>query len=146
LCAPDGQCVQRPTIGPAVHVADPIDYPDKPPAGGPHHPCWARWGVHDQPVLDDNWVHNLEHGGVVLLYRCPEGCATEVENLTTFVAEHNRTLLTAYDDLPQRYGAVAWGARITMDTLDLPTLDAFYKLYFDHAPESIDQNAGPPCP
>src|SRR4051794_21406825 len=56
----------------SYHVGGPIDYADRPPAGGPHDPCWAPWGVHSEPVADDHWVHNLEHGGIVYLYCCTD--------------------------------------------------------------------------
>jgi len=39
------------------------------PASGEHYPIWARWRIHRQIVPRGYWVHNLEHGGVVFLYR-----------------------------------------------------------------------------
>lgn len=122
------------------------EYADKPPTGGPHNPCWASWGVHAQPLADQYWVHNLEHGGVVLLYHCPEGCADQLGQLQAFVAGHERTLLTESPELQHRFEVVAWGYRLAMDTLDVATLDAFYMMHFNHGPESI--SAGPPagCP
>ena len=146
LCAPDGNCEERVTLPAAAHVLDPIVSADPPPAGGPHNPCWASWGVHTRPLPPEYWVHNLEHGGVVLLYHCPDGCSDEVAQLQTFVAAHERTLLTEYAQLPQRFAIVAWGYRLLMTTLDVATLDAFYMMRFNHAPENI--GAGPPteCP
>jgi hypothetical protein len=29
----------------------------------------GTWGVHDTPVIGDRWVHDLEHGGIVVLYK-----------------------------------------------------------------------------
>src|SRR5688572_22725277 len=61
-----GDCLlQTYELSEAVHLDEPLDYPDPPPTGGPHHSCWADWGVHDGAVPDDRWVHNLEHGGIV---------------------------------------------------------------------------------
>ncbi|MBA2321104.1 MAG: DUF3105 domain-containing protein [Deltaproteobacteria bacterium] len=62
----------------AAHVTGDVIYEDPPPSSGDHDGCWSRWGVHVDPVPDERWVHNLEHGGVVFLYDCPEGCAEEV--------------------------------------------------------------------
>ena len=36
-----------------------------PPAGGPHDPAWLDCGVYDEPVRDENAVHDLEHGTVL---------------------------------------------------------------------------------
>ena len=47
------------------------DYQHNPPASGPHWPSPAAWGVHSEVLPREWWVHNLEHGGIVLLYNCP---------------------------------------------------------------------------
>ncbi len=44
-------------------------YIHNPPIGGPHYWVWANWGIHAEVVPRGYWVHNLEHGGVVFLYR-----------------------------------------------------------------------------
>lgn len=146
LCTTNGECEERLQVPEPIHVQTNIEYPDPPPVGGPHNPCWGTWGVHAEPLPDDNWVHNLEHGGVILLYNCTEDCSADIAELADFVGSHRRTLLTEYDVLPHRYAAVAWGYRIQMDTLDIGVLDAFYALHFDEAPESIDSGPGSNCP
>jgi hypothetical protein len=138
ICTRSGDCEQHILIAGAPHLSGPIDYPIKPPPGGPHNPCWGEWGVHDKPLAAENWVHNLEHGGVVLLYRCPEHCDSEVADLSDFVASHPRTVLTEYDELKTRFAAIAWGYRLLMDDLDLDAIGQFYIAHFDHGPESID--------
>jgi hypothetical protein len=147
LCTLANECEEQLPVGAGAHVDTGLDYPDPPPVGGPHHSCWGQWGVHAQPLPDDNWVHNLEHGGVVILYRCPEGCDEERASLEDFVGSHPRTLLTEYAALPKRFAAVAWGYRLLMDTLDLEALDLFYVLHFAQAPESLDKPPDPErCP
>ena len=146
ICTATGDCEQIVAITSAMHVDAPIDYPDPPPAGGPHNGCWSAWGVHKTPVADENWVHNLEHGGVVLLYHCTPACADQVKSLGAFVDKHNLTLLTEYPDMKSRFAFVAWGFRLQSDALDLDALLAFYTAHVDQAPESI--SSGPPsgCP
>lgn len=146
ICTATGQCEQSLPVLSANHVNGPIAYPDPPPVGGDHNPCWGTWGVHDQPLAAEHWVHNLEHGGVVALYHCPDGCAAEVKQLGDWVRGRRLALLTEYDALPTRFGVVAWGHRLLTDTLDLRAFQAFYDAHVDHGPESID---GPPpssCP
>ncbi len=130
----------------ANHVNGAIAYPDPPPAGGDHNPCWGAWGVHDQPLGAEHWVHNLEHGGVVFLYHCEGGCDAEVQQLDTFVSAHRLTVLTEYAALPARFGVVAWGYRLLTDALDLRAFTAFYEAHVDHAPESIDSPPPAGCP
>jgi hypothetical protein len=118
------------------HTTDPVNYPDLPPTSGPHNPCWATWGVHDSPIAPEHWVHNLEHGGVVFLYNCPDGCAADVATLTQLVNTHTRTVLTEYDQLPGRFAVVAWGRRIVSSCVDTATFAKFYTENFDHGAES----------
>jgi hypothetical protein len=128
------------------HSPDPILYSDPPPTHGPHNPCWSRWEVHATEVPDERWVHNLEHGGIVYLYNCPQGCADEVATLAGIVSTHNRTLLTPYSLLPKRFGVVAWGHRLLSDCLDPVALTKFYTEHFDHGRESEDAQPDPSCP
>jgi hypothetical protein len=52
-----------------THTDDPVDYPDNPPAGGNHNPVPLDWGIYDKPQPDERWVHNLEHGHIVISYK-----------------------------------------------------------------------------
>jgi hypothetical protein len=133
----DGACVEEVLTYPArYHAVGEVDYVDLPPAGGPHDRCWTDWGVHDEPVPDDNFVHNLEHGGVVVLWNCPEGCDAEVAAIDAFVATHDRTVGTAYADMDARFAIAAWEARLTLDCFDPDAAHAYYLAHFDQAPES----------
>jgi hypothetical protein len=137
VCASCGGCEEMLPVRSAQHVSGPVAYPDNPPVGGPHSACWGPWGVQEVPVRVERWVHNLEHGGVVLLYRCEGGCEAELQQLRAFVSAHPRTVLTAYDALPARFAAVSWGFRLLSDCLDLGALESFYAEHYDRGPESI---------
>src|SRR5438309_1483095 len=67
-CGPPGEAV--PNEG-WTHVPEgsAIAYRHNPPASGPHYPVWARYRIHAQVVPRGYWVHDLEHGALVLLYR-----------------------------------------------------------------------------
>jgi hypothetical protein len=54
-----------------VPSCTPVPYVHNPPACGPHWPSPAAWGWHQNIVPREEYVHNLEHGGIVLLYNCP---------------------------------------------------------------------------
>ena len=46
------------------HVTGTVDYPQTPPAGGDHNEVLLNCDVYDQPVPNENAVHDLEHGAV----------------------------------------------------------------------------------
>lgn len=143
-CASCGACEEQMiAIGAAKHLEGDIDYKDSPPAGGAHNPCWAEWGAHAKEVRPENWVHNLEHGGVVLLYWCPDGCADTIAQLTEFADTHERALLTPYRDLPTRFAYVSWGYRLLTNCDDLATARMFYDAHVGRGPE--DATSGPPA-
>lgn len=141
----DQTCEESVPISSATHIEGDIDYPSLPPAGGDHNGCWAPWGVHDLEVRPENWVHNLEHGGVILLYNCEDDCPTEVAALTDFSASHGHTLLTPYAELPGRFAAVSWGHRLVSSCLDMDAIAAFYTSHVDRAPESVTSDPPTSC-
>jgi len=146
LCTSCGACEEDITIASERHVDAPLQYADPPPAGGDHNPCWWSWGPHTKPVPDERWVHNLEHGGVVYLYNCPEGCAAEVEKMSAFVTGRAQALLSPYPDLPVRFAVVSWGHRIVSDCFDQTAFEAFYTKRVDQAPESVPDGPPASCP
>jgi hypothetical protein len=143
LCTTCGACEETLVITSALHVTGAVDYTDLPPAGGPHESCWGNWGVQATELRPERWVHNLEHGGIVFLYNCPDGCDADVQTLTDIVNARERTILTSYPAMPTRFAVVAWGHRIKSDCLDPAAFEAFYTEHVDHGPESI--TSGPPA-
>src|SRR5215472_4250119 len=66
--------VDAPPLLPGLHVPidTPVDYDSNPPSSGPHYPIWAAYQTYTTPVDRRYYVHNEEHGAVVLLYRCDD--------------------------------------------------------------------------
>src|SRR6266498_111206 len=54
-----------------IHVTEgsTVNYQHDPPALGPHYPVWARYQAYTTAVARLYWVHNLEHGAIVLVHR-----------------------------------------------------------------------------
>ena len=137
ICTACGGCAETlPVEGTPVHVTGPLTYTQIPPVGGPHHGCWSDWGAFDSEVPVERWVHNLEHGGVVLLHHCDD-CEAELSELRSFVGSHARTLLSPYAQLPTRFAAVSWGHRLLSDCFDAAIFRTFYETRVASAPESI---------
>lgn len=123
----------------ADHTTADVSYDQSPPAGGNHDPCWAEWGVHTEEVRPENWLHNAEHGGVVVLYRTgsPE---SDVAALTAWVQAQppGRALITPYSDpMDRAYAAVMWGTRLQLDCADTAALDGFFAENVGTSPEDL---------
>lgn len=119
------------------HTSDPVDYADRPPTNGDHAGCWAAWGNHSEELPDENWVHNLEHGAVVFLWNCPEGCDAEVTELVEYAETlpTGRWIVTPYSLMDWPFAAVSWSHRLLLGCFDLPAMQAFYEENVGHAPE-----------
>ena len=142
----DGDCVLEELAYPtqAYHTSEPVLYADRPPAGGPHDPCWATWGAHREPLPDERWVHNLEHGGVVYVYQDPVPSA--VTALEALADEKGVFVLVApYADMDSPYAAISWGFRMLTGCVDDEAFRAFYDEHVDQAPESLPQDPGSAC-
>ena len=140
--APSEQAVE---VTSALHVPGEVAYADVPPAGGNHNGCWGKWGVHERELADERFVHNLEHGGIVFLYRCPEGCDEAVSTLREVVRTRDLALLTPYAALPTRFAVVAWGYRLISDCLDRAAFERFYDAHRDMGLESVPDDPPSSC-
>jgi hypothetical protein len=125
------------------HVAEgtPVVYQANPPASGPHYPVWARYREHAQAVPRPYWVHNLEHGAIVLLYR-PDAPASAVEALRGALQAppndaafgHRRALMTPDAALPQPVAAVAAYHVMMADRLEAAWVRSFTDTYRGRGP------------
>ncbi len=144
----DGGCVEayNPATS-ASHVDGDVAYADEPPQSGDHNGCWAPWGVHTTEVAAENWVHNLEHGGVVFLYDCPSGCDDEVAQLTAYVESlpAGRAILTPYAASEYPFTVVAWEHRLELGCFDLSAMQAFYTEHVGHGPEDVTSDPSSAC-
>lgn len=53
-----------------VQIGTEVTYNSDPPTSGKHYEDWVRAGVYDSEKDDRNLVHSLEHGYVILSYKC----------------------------------------------------------------------------
>ena len=64
-----------------VDEGTPVTYKHVPPASGPHYPVTLQYGLYEQDVPEGYWIHNLEHGAIVILYKCSQPCPDLVKSL-----------------------------------------------------------------
>lgn len=150
---PPAQCpvqIQKVAYEGAQHVpvGTPLSFASNPPASGSHYPYWGRWAEHTSPLPRGNYVHNLEHGGVALLYRCSGSCPEIVAGLRAVMNAQpqdarctppirSRILLTPDPDLDVPVAAAAWTYTYRADCVDAPSLSAFIRDHYDQASESL---------
>ncbi len=124
-----------------------IEWSSNPPATGAHYPSWAGWYRLYETLPRGNWLHNAEHGGVILLYNCPLGCPEVVDQLVevaraaadddTCTAPVKKRILIAADPLLDegtQIAAVAWNRYYTASCFD-EYLKTFIRTSYRRGPE-----------
>jgi hypothetical protein len=141
--------VAYPTLAsPHVAICSPVDYPSNPPTSGPHYPIWAAYQTYTTPVPRGFYVHDEEHGGVVILYNCPSGCDADLATLATWLDARPadpactppvraRIVVTPDPLIPTRFAAAAWGWALTSQCVDLGALGPFIDAHYAMAPENF---------
>src|SRR2546423_289122 len=149
-----------------AHVAPclPVAYASNPPSTGNHYSIWAAFGIYETPVPRGFWVHDLEHGAVVITYNCSD-CSSELQAARAFIdvlpvdpacaganggaGPKRRILLTPDPLLDVRFAASAWqgpaydnGGPGTGYTLRAPCFDAvafaaFVTAHYARGPEDL---------
>ncbi len=128
-----------------------ITYQGNPPASGPHYPSWLRYAEYTQVIPRGYWVHNLEHGAVVVLYR-PDAPADVIRQITDAfrsipndpLCGHRRAVLVPDPLLPRQTAVVAADFVLTGDPVDAAAVRDFAVARRNHAPEQIcDQGSRP---
>lgn len=139
---------------PGIHVdpGTPIAWSTNPPATGEHYAVWAQFDRQYTALQRGYWLHDAEHGAIVLLYNCPSGCPDIVAGLVGVVQrmaiDHgctlpikHRAIIAADELLPTQVGAVAWDVSYTASCVD-PYLDTFAQKYYAQAPEDFCNDGG----
>jgi uncharacterized protein DUF3105 len=126
-------------------------YRNNPPASGPHYPVWARYESHTAAVARPYWVHNLEHGAIVLLHR-PDAPAAGLAALRdTFRAlpndpacGHPRALLTPDPLLTRPFAAVAADRTLLGDCVNAEAIRQFTLAFRNRGPENVCESGTRP--
>lgn len=142
----------------SYHMPDggvsPVAYNSTPPTSGPHYSGLAAWRSYTEPQRYETLLHNLEDGGVIVYYQCPDGCPETLKQLDEIVTPYlnagRKVILTPNDpnfregssqplhqDLGVKIAVVAWQRLLTMDEVDAQQIRTFIDRY-----EGIDHHGG----
>lgn len=135
-------------------------YAANPPASGPHFAAQnvspVAPGFYDEALATERWVHNLEHGTVVLLYDCGGTCSNEIKADLQALFDslppsprfnEKKMVITRYAGIGAScsgtatfpgsgpFLAIAWDVQRAFDSLDTQGITDFYLRHVDHGPE-----------
>jgi hypothetical protein len=145
-----------------VAVGTKARYPLCPPASGPHYsdatggngPIQPRYYGQDDAAVPEGWIHNLEHGALVVLYSCAQGgCTSDSQaQLQAFLSSFPNSpvcnspkgtvgpVIARFDDMKTPFAALVWGRVLFQDRLDTAAILDFFKA------EGERTNPEPQCP
>jgi hypothetical protein len=127
------------------------DYNSAPASSGPHYNdagAPAPWGAYTMEVPQEVFVHNEEHGGIVVTYN-PKLLTTaeisKLQKLFTSPYSNNsfapsKALVTPRANATHAIELAAWTVTFNMDTYNEATLKKFY---LQHVSQSPEATAGP---
>lgn len=122
-----------------------------PPSSGTHYGDQvAAWGFYPEPVPEGTFVHNLEHGGVVFLYKCDTPCADLEQQFADFYESAppapsfttRKVLITPYNPadpakMPAPIVALAWEHQLNLQQFDADLMLKWYKRFVNRGPEVV---------
>jgi len=117
-----------------------------PPASGNHYgtpprgPIAARYYPPDEGTVPQGWIHNMEHGALVVLYNCSGGCPDDatLQKLKTFATSFPASpicklpagrigpVITRFDDMKSKYAALVWDRLLMLDSAETDNILAFF--------------------
>jgi hypothetical protein len=143
VSAADAGCgsIETPEEGPRNHVEDGTDvqYTTSPPTSGDHYATPADPGFYSDPVVEEQVVHNMEHGQVVVWYRT-DAPQEAIDALESVVNDEPLGLLAVpYDNVPSGSELVftAWGASQSCADFSNAVLDEFREKFQGRGPENV---------
>jgi hypothetical protein len=132
-----------------ISLCSSTSYDSNPPSSGHHYPTWAAFGEYDFALPRGFWVHNLEHGAIVVSHRCDEDCGGELEAAKLWFAglavddfcaaggAGPRALMVHDPRLDTEWAASAWGYTLTGSCFEPERFTQFYLDHVGNGPENV---------
>jgi hypothetical protein len=156
-------------MGAGHNPGNPARYTLCPPASGPHlsgsgiGPIASRVYGPDDYAPPQGWIHNLEHGAIVVLYRGGEGSEAITDDGQDALRELYRNfppspyckfppggetpVIARFDDMAWPYAAIVWDRVLPLETLDADLIYEFWRTEGElNNPEGGANTASPRCP
>jgi hypothetical protein len=154
-------------MGATHDLSVPTRYSLCPPASGPHFsgasigPIQPRVYGPDDFVQPQGWLHNLEHGAIVILYRGGEGSEAVTDAGQANLQElydnfptsplcgfqrgnpDNGVIVARFDEMAWPYAAIVWDRVLPLETLDA---DLVYRFWATEGERTNPENRCPDKP
>ena len=140
---------------PHFHILPPatVSYNHNPPTSGCHYSIASQAPVlpgaypSNAVIPPEYWVHNLEHGYIVVLYNCPQGCDSDFQKLVAWrktlppdpaangAIPYAKVVILPWPSMDKKFAAVSWDYYEGFDSLDITKIQDFYDNHVGHSPE-----------
>lgn len=134
-----------------VNEGTAISYAHYPPSSGRYYPSPQPAGIYTTEVPEGYWVHSLQHGYVVVLLKCSDGCPETYRQLTDLYRDglpasqfgNVKLVVTPYSHPFSDPGKeapitlLAWDREEMLQHFDRDRIVAFYHAYVDKGPELV---------
>jgi hypothetical protein len=121
-------------------------YNSDPASSGPHYSdagAPAPWGVYTEEVPEEVFIHNEEHGGIIITYSPKLLPADQLKKLQALVTppysdpdfEPNRALVTPRAKNTHAIQLASWRWTLNLDSYDEAKIKQFYLQHVNRAPE-----------
>lgn len=128
------------------HIADGSTHPEynsNPPSSGWHYASPARGGFYDEPLPDEQVIHNLEHGDIWIAYH-PDLSQDIIDSLESFAGQY--VVVSPRINNEGDISLVSWGRVDTFDVengiVDEGRIRDFISRYDNRGPEKV-RGVGP---
>lgn len=118
------------------------EYNSNPPSSGWHYGSTARTGFSEEPIPDENIIHNLEHGDTWIAYH--PRISEEVKSVLDKKFDSRFVVIAPRDANEFDISLSAWGridgfniAGETLSELELQRISDFIKRYDNKGPERV---------
>lgn len=111
-------------------------YSTNPPASGPHYEQPAAWGVYDRELVDEQLVHNLEHGGIWISYKDIDiETKAKIEDLGKKYPQ--AVIVTPRSRNDAKIVLTSWRRILKLDNFDRDTIVDFISRNKNQSPEPL---------
>lgn len=126
------------------NVTDPHPtYTSNPPTSGWHYVNPANPGVYSQPLPDEQTVHNLEHGFVIIHYRqgLEKATVDQITQLARQLQQQNPCIIVEprpadkFNDA--QIALTSWNWLLKLQSYDADSIRAFFRAHVGHGPEAV---------
>lgn len=129
------------------------NYPGDMATSGDHYGDWIRAGVYETPLEDGNLIHSLEHGYVILSYKCKvqsekleeatesgevnEECDRRKEQLSQIYnkKDKRKLIIVPRPNMDTKITLYAWNYLLKLDQFDEEKIIQFIDTHRDQGPE-----------